>query len=191
MHQVLNTITNQRFNIAACNGAHPSALSSTLVYVNDCGKNELLDFASRGSRRAITGNPFGPLSADFMVSIDSGAIGYSAAQGLFHIDSDGNYFLLSSDHDMNAVISSFYANENFSVAVLATSIHWWANSQARQSTLGGLNLMKVHLKGSQIFFAAETDVGEPLSGTLDLAADRSTTRFNLNTKLKELIPLQR
>jgi hypothetical protein len=189
-YQVLDTTTNERFNVAACNSGVPTALSSTLAYVNDCTSNELLDFASSGARSSISSKPGGTLGTSNIVSLASGAIGYLAGTGLFQLSSTGTYTELSSDLDNGAVVASFDANANYSVVALANAIHWWANSQSRHVELSGVNLTKVRLKDNKVFYAAETSNGTPISGTLDLAAAAAATDFQVDTKLKDLVPLQ-
>ncbi len=182
--QVFNTVTNLRYNVQGCNGPRMEAFSGSLkAIIDDCSNQILLDM-SNGNRTetGISGwNHESLRVSDGIIILSQGIAneGNLNNYALGHINQDGNFTVLtgnifqpgsSSCINCGAPNTVLYGVGQLLIikGLNKISVVDRSNGNSVRSILDGFNVTKISTTDNTIYFLAEDNLGNPITGTYSL-----------------------
>ena len=188
--QIFNTVTNIRYNVNGCNGPRIEAFNgSSKAIINDCSDEILIDM-NDGSRTEVgnlrSWNNESLRVSDGIVVLSQGiSVGSDLNDfGLGHIDQNGNFTILTDNvfqpgasvcsncGDPNSVL--FGTDQYLIVRELnKISVVDRSNDNAINSILNGFNVTKMSLEGNLIYYLAEDNMGNPITGIYNITNEEN------------------
>ncbi len=178
IYQILNTANNVRYNIFGCNGPRIVALNKEKALINDCQENALIDMNTGVRSKADIGSWNGEdiYMKNGAIIMSQGLAGTSG-YGIGFLDIYGKLTVISGGfnpgsggyYSDNRVL--FVSDNHYIVRELAQISVVKKGESTKKSILTGYNVVKISVKGDNVYFIAEDNLGKKMTGFYSLKTE--------------------
>lgn len=187
--QIFNTVTNIRYNVQGCNGPRMEAFNNDKALINDCQDKALINMNS-GERVKADINSWNNETLrvnDGIIVLTQGIsnIGSFSNSGLGHIDINGkltvltdNIFQPGASTCMNCGNPNevLYGTGDFIVVRELNKVSVYNRSKHTvTSILDNLNVTGISVQESLLYYLAEDNLGNPITGIYNLETKENKT----------------
>ena len=193
IYQVFDSKTNLRYNIANCNGPRAVALSETKILIDDCSNDKVMDI-SDGTRTPLdtsatngaTGNPNHEWVevSDGAIFVMQWCVDEAQDYNLCHINQNGELSAISNEEfNPNSLGNPgsinnknlFVSGNNIIVKELNQISLVQRGNGSKKAILAGYNILGISIKGDKVYFTAEDNLGNAVSGEYVISTDETVT----------------
>lgn len=188
--QIADTNTSLRYNTV---GSNITALSSTKALINTKG---IIDMTNGNISTVNDMNTFNVNSGKFLV--DDGALFISAScpgndstkYHVCHVSPEGVITSLITE-DIESSSSSIVGSGDYFVVKESTQV-WWGKRGVDQKNiiLSGYNVTSVKMKGTVVYYVAEDNSGNPVTGMYDLDTSADVPVASDLGTIESIVPLE-
>jgi len=197
--QVFDTVTAERENVDRCNGPGIAALSTTMVLVNDCGDDPLMDMSDGGSRSDIAeSNPRPEHINPNFYEVDDGAIFLSQScpvEGLdytvCHVAPNGTVTNLVTEASSPGSGSDYFIGNETHFVVRELDKVWFGErgTDAKNVILDDYNMTSISLSESIVYYLGEDGQGNAVSGMYNIETEENEALLYEGGVITDITPI--